>query len=85
MSVDELEDLKSSNSTIPLALFGISFGALVSISTTLATVSLTDTMRITFIASAVVLTLASIFFGATALRAEVQWRKRIERFRKVSS
>jgi hypothetical protein len=77
VSVDELEDLKSSNSTLELAFFGISLGALITVATTLGTVPLPDSTRAIFVALTVLFGLASAYFGGATIRGELRWRRRI--------
>jgi hypothetical protein len=78
VSRDELNDLKSANSTLELAFFGISFGALLTVSTTLATVDLPDLPKTVFIALTVMFLLAAVYFGAATVRGELRWRKKIK-------
>ena len=77
VSRDELRDLKAANSTLELAFFGISFGALLTVATTLATVTLPDLPKTVFIALTVMFLLASVYFGAATIRGELLWRKKI--------
>src|SRR5262245_41805492 len=78
VSLSELDDLKSSNSTLELAFFVISFGALITVATTLATVTLPDLPRTVFILLTVMFTLASAYFAGATIRGELRWRKKIK-------
>ena len=78
VSTGELEDLKSSNSTLELTFFGISFGALITIGATLKTVSITDTAtHATFVALAFLFGMSSAYFGFATIRGEARWRRKI--------
>lgn len=85
VAVDELEDLKSSNSTLELAFFGISFGALLTLGTTLSTVTLDGNVKVVFVVLTVVFVLASAYFGLATWRGERRWRGRIERLKQKPS
>lgn len=75
----ELEDLKSSNSTLELGFFGISFGALITLVATLRTVTITDAAtHAAFVAGALVFGLAAAYFGIATIRGERRWRRRID-------
>jgi hypothetical protein len=86
VAVSELEDLKSSNSTLELAFFGISFGALITIVTTLNTVPISDpSTHATFVAVAFLFGILSAYFGVVTIRGEVRWRRRINDLKKGGS
>jgi len=77
LSKEDLEYLRSSNSTLELAFFGISAGALLTVVTTLLTVSLPDpSTHAVFVGLTVLFVLASAYFGAASIRGEVRWRKK---------
>ena len=79
LSKSDLEYLKSANSTLELAFFGICAGGLISVFTTLKTVTLTDpTTHAVFIVLTVVLSLLTGFFGLAAWRGDRRWRKKID-------
>ena len=79
VSRDELDDLKSSNSTLSLAFFSTSLGALITIVATLVTVDISDpTTLATFRALAVVCIVASCYFGVGAIQDDRRWRRKIE-------
>ena len=85
VSPDELDDLKSSSSTVPLAFLGSSFGALITILITLATVDISDlTTTATFRALGVVFALSSSYFGVETFRSECRWRQKIDNLKNGS-
>lgn len=83
VSLDELEDLKSSGSSVELAMFGVCFGALLTFGGTLLTVSLTNDLTRGFFGLATIMfAVFSIYFGIGAIRGERRWRSRIDRLTK---
>ena len=82
---DELDDLKSSNSTLELAFFGISVGALITIWQTLKTVFISDpSTHATFVALEVLFLVSSVYFGVATIRGEYKWRRKIDELKKGS-
>lgn len=78
VAVSELEDLKTSNSTLELAFFGISLGAFLTIVTTVNTVDFTDAAtRAVYVALAFLFGFASLYFAAATVRGELRWRRKI--------
>src|SRR5438552_1358270 len=77
VALTELDDLRASNSTLELAFFGMTFGAFVTILSTLRTVQINDaSTHAAFVASAVLLGVLSAYFGIATIRGEARWRKR---------
>ena len=84
VQVSELEDLKSANSTLELAFFGISVGALITVATTLATVPLNDSTNALFVGLTILFVLSSAYFGLATIRGEFRWRKKISDLQKMA-
>ena len=86
VSPDELDDLRSSNSTLSLVFFSSSFGALVTVLATLATVDISEpTTLATFRALAVLFIITSIYFGLGAIHGERRWRRKLENLKNTSN
>jgi hypothetical protein len=77
VATNELDDLKSSNSTLELAFFGISLGAIVTIICTLKTVQMDAATHTIFVSVSWVFGLAAAYFGLATLRGELRWRRKI--------
>ena len=78
----ELDDLASGSPSVHFALLGISFGALVAFGITLATVDIAAPRTFaSFVALTAVSSLASLFFGANAIRGELSRRRRLRRLK----
>lgn len=85
VSTDELDDLKSSNSTLELAFFSLSVGCLVTTSATLKTVTISDpAAHAAFVAAALVFLVGTLYFGIAAFRGEVRWRRKINSIKNAS-
>ena len=79
VSPSELDDLKSSNSTLELALAGICAGCLVTVLATLWTVTIADpSTHAAFVAAVIVFLLGFLYFGLATLSCEVRWRRKID-------
>jgi len=78
----ELDELASGSQSVNLGLFGVAFGALVSVAITLSTVSLPTRMLAAYAGSCIALVLLSIYFGMQAIRDIVASRRRLNRIRK---
>ena len=86
VSRDELDDLKSSNSTLELAFFGICLGAFITVATTLKTVTLADSStHAAFVASTVIFGLLTAYFFAATIRGELRWRRKIDNLKNSSA
>ena len=85
VSRDELDDLKSSNNTLDLVFFSISVGAFITIATTLRTIDIVDAADLaTFRNGAALSALTSCYFGISAIRGELRWRRKIENLKNSS-
>jgi hypothetical protein len=85
VSPAELEDLKSSNSTLELAFFALSVGCLITIFATLGTVAISDpSTHAAFVAAALLFILAALYFGIAAIRGELRWRRKIDSLKNAS-
>ena len=86
VSPEELDDLRSSNSTLSLAFFNSSFGALITVVATLLTVHISDpTTLATFRALAVLFLITSSYFGVGAIQGERRWRTKIDSLKNSSN
>jgi hypothetical protein len=85
LTVDELDDFKSLDSSIDLALCGMSFGAFLTVGITLWTVTLpTPTAHILFVLMTIIFAVASAYFGINTVRCEIKRRKKIDRLKKMA-
>lgn len=85
VSRDELDDLKSFNSTLELAFFSISIGAFITIVTTLMTIDIPGPTNLaTFRSMAVLTAVTSCYFGVRAIQGERRWRRKIDSLKNSS-
>ena len=78
----ELETLASGYSSVHLALFGIAFGATVSLGITLKTVPMLDPLGHGFFTATLVLGLAAVYCGIRAVLDQLRTRKLVKQMRK---
>jgi hypothetical protein len=84
MTLDELDDIRSSGNDLEIAFLGICTGALLTVSVTLATVELPELTKLVFITLTVVFSLASSYLGLAAYNKHVKWKRRFRRYEQLA-
>lgn len=81
----EFDSLTSIGNSLDLTLGGISFGAVLTLGITMATVTFTSVMlKAAFIAGLIVAAVFTVFFGVRAVLGAVRTRKEIQRIKTES-
>lgn len=81
----ELETLVSGYASVYLALFGIAFGALLTLLVTAVTVSLSDAVHRSFVDATLITGLFSVMFGVLALKDWWKSRGVLKKLRKETT
>jgi len=85
LTLDEIDDLRASSNSVELAFLGICFGALLTLSATLATVTIeSEVARVAFVVLIVMFALASAFFATKAVQAHRRWKRRFQRYEEMA-
>lgn len=86
LTLDEIEELRSANNSTDLTFFGISFGALLTVAVTLATVTLPSmASHVIFVVLTIGFALASGVFGLNAYQKHRKWQRKYKRYEKMAS
>lgn len=85
LTLEEIEELRSANNSTDLTFFGISFGALLTVAVTLATVPLpTTASHVIFVVLTAGFALASAVFGVNAFQKHRRWQRKYKRYEKMA-
>lgn len=85
LTESEFDEVASGGNALNVGLFGISFGALVSLGSVLATVDLVSAKtHAAFVAATIVFGMSSLLFGARSVSEYLELKRRIQRYKQDS-